>query len=70
MNLAKWFVICGIGLVLVGVLLWIGLPLGKLPGDFHIKGTKTEVYIPAATSILVSIVLTVVINVIVWFVRK
>lgn len=70
MNVGSWFVIFGIALVLLGLLIWAGLPLGRLPGDIHIKGERSSVYIPIATSILVSIVLTVLLNAIFWFLRK
>jgi len=70
MQIAKWFIIGGIGLIVIGVLLWLGLPLGKLPGDIHIKGEKTQVYIPIATSILISVFLTLLLNLIFWIMRK
>ena len=56
----------GLGILLAilgGVLLIasrIGLPLGKLPGDFAYRGKNFQVYFPLGTSILVSILLTVV----------
>ena len=70
MHLAKWLIIGGIGLIVVGIFLWTGLPLGKLPGDFHIKGEKSDIYIPLATSLLISIALTVVLNLLFWWMRK
>jgi hypothetical protein len=36
------------------------LPLGRLPGDFLVRGKNTTVYFPLATSVLVSLVLSVV----------
>jgi len=36
----------------------IGLPLGRLPGDFAYRGRRISVYFPLATSIVISIVLT------------
>lgn len=56
----------GIGLVLaaIGALLLIagrvGLPLGRLPGDFSFKGKHSTVFFPLGTSLLVSIVLTAI----------
>ncbi len=35
---------------------------GHLPGDIRIEGENTRVYIPITSMILVSVVLTVVIN--------
>lgn len=51
-----------IGLLIsgVGALVWLGVPLGKLPGDFVYRRGGLTVYVPIATSIIVSVVLTVV----------
>jgi len=50
-------VLAGVVVVLVGK---SGLPLGKLPGDIVYRGKNTTVYFPLATSVLVSLVLSVV----------
>ena len=47
----------GLGLVLAGR---ANLPLGRLPGDFVYRGKNTTFYFPLATSIVVSVVLSVV----------
>ena len=39
--------------------MWLGLPLGRLPGDIVIRRDQVTVYIPITTGILVSVVLTV-----------
>jgi hypothetical protein len=46
-------VIAGIGLVMM-----LGLPLGRLPGDIAVRRGHVSFYFPLTTSILVSIVLT------------
>ena len=73
-NLAKYLVIGGIILILVGSGVYLaakfGLPLGRLPGDIHIEGQNGSFYFPVVTSILVSIVLTILLNVIVRLFRK
>ncbi len=57
-------ILIGIGIVLIvigGVVMLLGrsgLPLGRLPGDFLYRGKHTTFYFPLATSILVSVVLT------------
>jgi hypothetical protein len=50
-----------IGLVIVGIgaLIWLGVPLGRLPGDFVFRREGFTFYLPITTSIIVSIVLTV-----------
>lgn len=47
-----------------------GLPLGRLPGDIRIEGENGTTYFPLATSILVSVALTIVLNVTEGFLRK
>jgi hypothetical protein len=39
-----------------------GLPLGRLPGDILIKRGNGTLYIPITTSILVSVLLTLIVN--------
>jgi hypothetical protein len=48
----------GVVLVVVGVLITAGVPIGRLPGDFSIKRGSSSFYFPLATSILASILLT------------
>lgn len=59
MDVAKWFFIGGGILFLIGALIWAGLPLGRLPGDFAYKGEHTQIYFPLATSILISLFLSI-----------
>jgi uncharacterized protein HemY len=73
-NFGKWFIYAGIGLVVIGLLIWLGAKLGisfgKLPGDVHVQKEKFSFYFPIMTSIIVSVVLTLIINLIFWFLRK
>ncbi len=69
-HVARYLIIFGIVLVaLGGVLLLAGnLPwLGRLPGDFAFKGKRVPFYFPLTTSIILSIVLTVLLNL---FIRR
>jgi len=64
-RLLIWF---GGGLLLLGLLLMAAgrIPgLGRLPGDIMIRRENVIVFIPLATMLLVSVVLTIVLNVIV-----
>jgi hypothetical protein len=54
-------VVAGVGLVLLGR---ANLPLGRLPGDIVYRGKNTTVYFPLATSILLSVVISIVVYVI------
>ena len=44
----------------VGLLVTLGLPLGRLPGDFTVRRGGLTFYFPLATSVLASLVLTLV----------
>ncbi len=72
--LARTLMIGGIVLFLVGGGIYLsaklGLPLGRLPGDIRIEREGFSFYFPLASSILVSVVLTIVLNVIVRILRK
>jgi hypothetical protein len=64
LDFGKFFVFLGlVFLLLGGVFLLLGrtnLPLGRLPGDILYRGKNTTFYFPLATSILISIVLSLV----------
>ena len=66
-TLGKWLVLIGLGLALAGGGLWLmgkaGWPLGRLPGDIRIEREGFTFYFPLVSSILVSLVLTVLVNV-------
>lgn len=61
-ELGKWILGLGLLLVVVGLALIaagrMGIPIGKLPGDFSYRGKHVAVYFPLATSILVSLMLS------------
>lgn len=58
-------VILGIALVVIGGIVILlgrtGIPLGHLPGDITYRGKHTTFYFPLASSILISIVLSVIV---------
>ena len=60
----KLLVFLGVLLVGAGVVVMllgrVHFPLGRLPGDFLYRGKNTTVYFPLATSVVVSVVLSVV----------
>jgi hypothetical protein len=62
--------IAGAALLLVGALLalWQRLGWGRLPGDFSWQGRNFSFHFPLATSLLVSVVLTLLINL--WLSRS
>jgi len=59
--LGKLLILLGVLIIVIGLLLLVGekIPwMGKLPGDIVIKREKFTFYFPIATSILISIILT------------
>ena len=66
-DLGKLLIVLGIVLVVAGVAVMLlgrtNLPLGRLPGDIIYRGKNTTFYFPLATSLLVSVVISVVLYV-------
>ena len=56
--LGKVLVIVGLGIAGLGVLMMLGFPLFRLPGDFAVRRGNFSFYFPLATSIVLSILLT------------
>jgi Protein of unknown function (DUF2905) len=56
----RTLIVLGLLVAGVGVLMTLGLPIGRLPGDFTIRRGNFTFYFPLASSIIASIVLTLV----------
>jgi hypothetical protein len=56
--MGKTLLLVGLGIAALGLLVLLGVPLGRLPGDFHVQRGSFSFYFPLATSIVLSIVLT------------
>ena len=56
--MGRFLLIAGLVIAAAGGLIMLGLPLGRLPGDISFKRGNFSFYFPLATSILVSIILT------------
>ena len=56
--MGRLLIVLGLVIAAAGALIVLGLPLGRLPGDFSFKRGNFSFYFPLATSILASIVLT------------
>ncbi|MEX0789071.1 MAG: DUF2905 domain-containing protein [Anaerolineales bacterium] len=65
-SVGKWVLILGLGITTLGGVLWLagrlGLPLGRLPGDIRFEAGGMTCFIPLATSILLSLALTLLLN--------
>jgi len=63
-DLGKLLIVLGAALLVAGIILLAlgrtNLPLGRLPGDIVYRGKNTTFYFPLATSLLVSVVLSLV----------
>jgi hypothetical protein len=58
--MGRSLIVLGLLIAGVGLLINLGLPIGRLPGDFTIRRGNFTFYFPLATSIIASIVLTVI----------
>jgi Protein of unknown function (DUF2905) len=56
--MGKTLVIVGLLIAGFGLLVMVGVPIGRLPGDFYVKRGNFSFYFPLASSIIVSIILT------------
>ena len=63
-TVGKILLVAAVVLAVAGLLFLAGsaLGLGRLPGDLSFGGRRTKVYVPIATSIVLSIVATIVLN--------
>lgn len=72
-QVGKFLIAIAVIIGITGILIFLigkGLGLSKLPGDIFIKRDGWGIFFPIATSILISLVLTVVLNVILWLMRR
>lgn len=70
-----WFLlVSGAILALMGVgaivLARLGVPVGSLPGDLVVQRGSVTVFAPVMSCLVVSIVLTIVVNVAIWLLRR
>ncbi|HYZ86030.1 MAG TPA: DUF2905 family protein [Bryobacteraceae bacterium] len=64
--MGRILIITGLVLLALGVLFTLGdklpIKLGRLPGDFEWRGRNTVIYFPLATSIILSLILTLILS--------
>lgn len=67
-EIGKLILGVGLALAVIGAVLIlagrVGIPMGRLPGDFVYRGKHATVYFPLVTCIVISVVLTLIIYVI------
>jgi Protein of unknown function (DUF2905) len=63
-EMGRMLVMLGVALVVIGGIVMLlgrtGVPLGRLPGDILYRGKNSAFYFPLASSILISVVLSIV----------
>ena len=59
-SVGQILIIIGLVIAAIGVLIWLGVPIGRLPGDIMIRRGNFTFYLPITTSILASVVLTLI----------
>ncbi|WP_448589133.1 DUF2905 domain-containing protein [Thermodesulfobium sp.] len=72
-EFAKIFIGIGFLLIFTGLLLLLfdKLPFfGKLPGDFEYRGSHVRVYFPFLSMLIVSLILTILLNLFFYFFRR
>jgi hypothetical protein len=64
----KWIIIAGVIIVVAGIIIYFFHDklnwLGKLPGDIRVEKENFRFYFPITTMIIISVLLTVLINII------
>ena len=58
--MGKALVLIGIGVAALGLVIMLGVPVGRLPGDVYVKRGNFSFYFPITTSIILSIILTLI----------
>lgn len=68
MRAGPLLILCGLALVVIGLLAWSGLLhwFGRLPGDLRIERPGVRVYVPLVSMLVVSLLISLV----AWVVRR
>lgn len=73
-TFGKWIVVIGLIVAGFGLVVWLagksGLLFGNLPGDLSLERPGFSFRFPLMTSIVLSIIITVVLNFLLWFFRR
>jgi hypothetical protein len=68
--MGRLLIVVGLVIALIGVAVSAGVPLGRLPGDITIRRGGVTFYLPVATCIVLSIVLTLISVLISFFTKR
>lgn len=73
-DFARLLIIIGLVITFAGVLILIAIRffpwLGNLPGDLRIEGENYRIYIPLATMLLISILASILLNIVIRIFRR
>ena len=58
--MGRLLVLVGLGIAALGLIIMLGVPIGRLPGDFYVRRGSVSFYFPLATSIVLSVLLTII----------
>jgi len=61
--MGKLLIVVGLVLAAIGVAIALGAPFGRLPGDFTVRRGALTFYVPLATSVVLSVLLTLLLAV-------
>lgn len=70
--MGRWLIVAGSVLILIGLLVHFGLLnwFGRLPGDIRIESGRTRVFIPLTSMLIVSVVLSLVVQLFIYLFRR
>ena len=60
--MGKTLVVVGLAIAGIGLVMMLGVPLFRLPGDLRVHRGNFSFYFPIVTSIVLSIILTLLLN--------
>ncbi|AKJ63534.1 DUF2905 domain-containing protein [Kiritimatiella glycovorans] len=73
-SIATTMILTGGVLLVLGLLMFFAarlpFPFGRLPGDIHVHGRNTTFHFPVVTCIVVSVVLTLILNLLMRIVNR
>ena len=58
--MGRLLIVVGLVIAAAGLLITLGVPIGRLPGDFTVRRGNISFYLPLTTSIIASVVLTLI----------
>ncbi len=59
--MGKTLILIGVVVAAIGVCVMVGVPFGRLPGDFSVRRGNVSFYFPLATSVVVSLLITLLV---------